>query len=280
MSETKGIDAQKVEVLSEEQSGMPNLAELLTILINQNMEQNAQSVNLLMNYMDQMEEQFTSVREELSRVKEQLTHVQDNEQTQGVKERLTALAEHTEKKLATIQEKITVLKHNLNEKAAQVVTSFKQKGISALHNVCDFLGIKEAMIEIRADLMESAVDMQKSMDKIDLVSSELREVITHAKNVGKALVGKEISSVPQAKAKGFFYSLKQPYLSMKGFCEKGIIKMERGIAKMEALEKAAGKSSQKKPSIKEKMEEMKKRQESKETKEPSMSNTKKQEATI
>lgn len=75
--------------------------------------------------------------------------------------------------------------------------------MTALNHVCEFLGVKESLTQIRESLLQSAKEMQSSMDKIDQVAGELRATTTHAKNVGRAMVGKEAQEVAQPKRADF-----------------------------------------------------------------------------
>lgn len=55
------------------------------------------------------------------------------------------------------------MKTRLNEKAAQLVQNFKDQGVTALNHVCEFLGVKESLTQIRESLLQSAKEMQSSM---------------------------------------------------------------------------------------------------------------------
>lgn len=264
----------KIEMPEQEQTEMPGVEELLKILIDLNMSQSQQSVSLLMNYMNDVEENFFSVLQELSEVKEQLGNIQNTPQTKETRRTLSELAGQMGERAASLREQMRGWRLALNEKAAQLVQNFKERGIEALNNVCGFLGVKDTMTQMREAMLTHAENMQGSMDKIDRVSQELREVSTHAKNVGRAMTGKETVKVPEAKDSGFFYQMKRPYQSMKNFCEKQAEKLEKGIERMEHMEQSADQSMQKrmeqkaertlgtKPSIMGKLQDLKEKQES------------------
>ena len=50
------LENEKIEVAEEKETEMPNVEELLKILLDVNLEQNRQTVHLLMNYMNDIEE--------------------------------------------------------------------------------------------------------------------------------------------------------------------------------------------------------------------------------
>ena len=288
------LENEKIEVEEEKETEMPNVEELLKILLDVNLEQNRQTVHLLMNYMNDIEENFFSVLEELDTVKAQLAQVQQIPQTKEVRHTLSDLIQNLQGQANHLQEQIHGMKTRLNEKAAQLVQNFKDQGVTALNHVCEFLGVKESLTQIRESLLQSAKEMQSSMDKIDQVAGELRATTTHAKNVGRAMVGKEAQEVAQPKEKGFFYQMKRPYQAMKDFCLKNAGKIEKDIHKIENLEQRVGKiadgkktagveklsDKQEKSSIMEKLQSMKEKQAGQQKTAPMAETAKKQEAAL
>ena len=247
-----------------------------------------------MNYMNDIEENFFSVLEELDTVKAQLAQVQQTPQTKEVRHTLADLMQNLQEQANHLQEQIHSMKTRLNEKAAQLVQNFKDQGVTALNHVCEFLGVKENLTQMRESLLQSAKEMQGSMDKIDQVAGELRAATTHVKNVGRAIVGKEAQEVAQPKEGGFFYQMKRPYRAMQDFCLKNAGKIEKDIHKIENLEqrvekiadgkKAAGveklPDKQEKSSIMEKLQSMKEKQAGQQKTAPMVETAKKQEAAL
>lgn len=158
------LENEKIEVAEEKETEMPNVEELLKILLDVNLEQNRQTVHLLMNYMNDIEENFFSVLEELDTVKAQLAQVQQIPQTKEVRHTLSDLIQNLQGQANHLQEQIHGMKTRLNEKAAQLVQNFKDQGVTALNHVCEFLGVKESLTQIRESLLQSAKEMQSSMD--------------------------------------------------------------------------------------------------------------------
>lgn len=119
------LENEKIEVAEEKETEMPNVEELLKILLDVNLEQNRQTVHLLMNYMNDIEENFFSVLEELDTVKAQLAQVQQIPQTKEVRHTLSDLIQNLQGQANHLQEQIHGMKTRLNEKAAQLVQNFK-----------------------------------------------------------------------------------------------------------------------------------------------------------
>lgn len=283
----------KIDVAEEKTAEMPGVEELLKILLDVNMEQNRQTVSLLMNYMNDIEENFFAVLEELDTVKEQLAHVQNTPQTKEVRNFLTDLSGQLQEKAAFLREQLQEMQANLNSKAVQLVQNFKEHGVSALNHVCEFLGVKEKLTQLHDSFVRTAQDMQDSMNKIDRVSQELRETATHARNAGRALSGKEALEAPQQKETGFFHHMKRPYKSMQNFCLSKADKLEKDIAKLVLLEQMDGRTSREnnkkvsaekyvkeKPAIMDKLEFLKKAQGDQAKTGPAAEKAKKQEAAL
>lgn len=279
MAAENNKESMTIEMPEQETMKMPDMEELLNILIDLNMSQSQQTVSLLMNYMNDMEENFFSVLQELDTVKEQLAHVQNTTQTKNVRHTLAELSEQMGDKIHSLQDQLKEIKISLNEKAAQLVQNFKTHGVKALNHVCDFLGIKDSMAQLKESLLENAQSMQTSIDKINTVERELREVTTHVKNVGRAIAGKETMTVPEPKEKGFFYQIKRPYQSMKHFCMNQAGKLEKGIETMERLEKSVSRKEPK-PSILKKLQSFKEQQVEQKKATPVQGQEKKQENTL
>ena len=124
------LENEKIEVAEEKETEMPNVEELLKILLDVNLEQNRQTVHLLMNYMNDIEENFFSVLEELDTVKAQLAQVQQIPQTKEVRHTLSDLIQNLQGQANHLQEQIHGMKTRLNEKAAQLVQNFKDQGVT------------------------------------------------------------------------------------------------------------------------------------------------------
>lgn len=293
MSAEDKKDTMKIDVTEEKTAGMPGVEELLKILLDVNMEQNRQTVSLLMNYMNDIEENFFAVLEELDTVKEQLAHVQNTPQTKEVQSVLSDLSGQLQEKAAHLAGQIQKMRTSLNDKAEQLIQNFKEHGVSALNDVCGFLGVKEKLTQLHHSFVQTAKDMQDSMDKIDRVSQELREAASHAKNAGRALSGKEALEAPKQKETGFFHHMKLPYRSMQNFCLKKADKLEKEIAKLELLEQMDGRTdrqnnakvpvkkyAKENPGIMEKLEFLKKVQSGQTKTAPTAEKAKKQETTL
>ena len=63
----------------------------------------------------------------------------------------------------------------IKAKAGEIVTAAKQKGKAALNRVSEFLGVKKMLQDFRRNVQESIDDVDKSIGKIDVFGTGMRE---------------------------------------------------------------------------------------------------------
>lgn len=264
------------KAVSENEQTMPDMEELLKILTELNQEQNRQIVSLMMEYMNEMEKNFSSVLKELDAVKGQLS-VYEKDAPKDTRAALSDLPGELQEKISVRQGQLKELMADINEKAALAVQSFKEHGVSALNHVCEFLGIKEKLLQMRMSLLENAQEMQAAMDRIDKAGREFQKAVSHAKNIGRAMSGKELAEAPEQKEKGLFHMMKQVCLRRKDACTIKAAKLGKFISGLEQLEKSAEKS---KESVISRLQEHQEMQKEKARSAPEAAKAKLQEAAI
>lgn len=219
-----------------------NIKELLRILEDSGKTHEKEQISLLIEQMEEMNKNYAATLRELETVKTQLK----NYSQQGIpitesrqRANLLLMTNEVGDKLAAQHNDLQQDRKSLDEKAKQVVENFKKAGISALNNVCDFLGIKEKLIKYRDIARSNEMTMKTSVEKIETVESELNAAKTHAKNVFRAMSGREIMDAANVKESKFFKRLKAPYLKRQNKYAKRYEKLNRAIAKFDSLENAA-----------------------------------------
>lgn len=233
-----------------------NVVELQKILLAVNKLREEQQINMLVDQMQEMANNYSAVLQELSDVKEQLKDLQPLEDSQkGV---LSQIATEVDSKVTSQYYNLQNTAKDLNEKAKTVVQRFKETGITALNKVCDFLGIKEKLIAMRDQAQSNAMTMQNSVEKIEKVESEISAAKFHAKNAVKSIFGKETVASPDAKKSKFFERIKAPYVRLQQKYSEKVEKLNKAIGKFDSLEKTVQGIKEKKKSLTEKLEDNKK----------------------
>lgn len=230
--------------------------ELAKILMACNRLREEQQVSILLEQIKEMEKSYSATLKELDAVKTQLKDL-----SQGVAEAkrssLSQIINETDARLTEQRNVLQKIGKSLNEGAKHIVEKFKQIGIKALNNVCTFLGIKEKLTELRDCARSNEMTMKSSVEKIEKVESELAAVKLHAKNVIRALAGKETAVSENEKKSKFFESLKAPYLKQQKKYAQKCEKLNKAIEKFDSLEKNAN-AGRNKDSVIEKLSDNKK----------------------
>lgn len=152
-----------------------NLMELLDLLRKNNMKEAANSIFEMAAYVDVMEKKMDSVLQELVAVKDQLHKMEEREAEKGLKQTLKRAVNKLEEDCQAMKEKLLEIKTEIKTKAGEIVTAAKQKGKAALNKVAEFLEIKKKLQNIRQNVQESIADVDKSIGRIDVFGTGMRE---------------------------------------------------------------------------------------------------------
>ena len=132
-----------------------------------------------------------------------------------------------------IREALTELRDNFITGCKNAVDVFKEKGIAALNNVSQFFNIKPSLENLCNELNKGIQQNDKAIAKIKTISTEYHETGRHLKNIGRAIIGKEL--IQQANPNGkLAKALTAPYRAegkrlavMKNCAEKVIGSISR-----------------------------------------------------
>jgi septal ring factor EnvC (AmiA/AmiB activator) len=240
------------------------LTELLDLLTQNGKKQEAAELSALFAQFSAMETQYGKVLSELSAVREQLATLHDGgNRTAAMQE-----TKQTQAHITQAKETLSHLKEDMTDRIRKTLAAVKQHGISALNKAADFLGIKKALAEMKGNVQDAIASTQGSIDRINAIGSELHALNEHAKNLGRALTGKERKELTQRNEdKGVLAAIAKPLKRHKATLEGMEKNIDRAMARVERLEQAAAKGREKeKPSIREEIKAAKKpEQEKKQT---------------
>lgn len=251
---------EKVAVMNQK-VGMENVEQLLKILLVVNKLHEEQQINLLMNQISEMEQNYAAVMQELTDIKGQLNEALSKNVSDPVisqnKGAFQKLGEQIDVTIAARQQKLENIKQDLNQKAQTVVQKFKEIGIKALNKVCEFLGIQEKLVELRNHARSSEMDMKIRVEKIDMVEKELSGAASQIRNAGRIIAGKERVTDSSETPKGFslLHMIKNHFLKRQEAYARRAEKLDHAIEKFRSLEEKAsvlGKLAENKEQISEK----------------------------
>ncbi len=219
--------------ITEEHEHSRNPFEVLLKIVEKNAPEEVAVLKEIQQYMEEMESDLKFMRSELDDLKKQLAERSDSSDlgrkaVESLEKNVDGMNAHREGFLKRIF-----------TKAAQVISNFKARGVIALHNIVQKLGIRENLMEDRKYYLDNTAKMQKSIDKLDAINSEIQEAKSHFKNIGSLAVGKEALQTPQDKENIIIKKLKVPYTHYRDRYQKMAEKAEKRINRLESLEQKA-----------------------------------------
>ena len=169
------------------------LTELIDLLTQNGKKQEAAELAALSAQFAAMEAQYGKVLSELAAVREQLATLHDG----GNRAAAMQETKQTQAHITQAKETLSTIREDMAAKIKKTLAAVKQHGISALNKAADFLGVKKALAEMKGNVQDAIASTQGSIDRINAIGSELHALNEHAKNLGRALTGKERKELTQ-----------------------------------------------------------------------------------
>ena len=158
----------------------------------------------LLECVDNMEQQYSSVLSELQEIRGQLEQVQVPEQASMKVQALDAL-QAAQEKLKQARNQLAAVKDKLISWTKNALEDVKRLGITALDTAISALGV-QTMLEFIADkTFNSMQNVQESINKVEIIGEELRSAGVHLKNAGQTAIGKETQQADGSQV-GWFES--------------------------------------------------------------------------
>lgn len=210
-----------------------------------------------------LEQQLNSALEELSVMRQELAQARES----PVKRALQKTVAGLEKVTNGLRGRLDGLKEKVVEGCKKTLAAFRERGVSALAHMAEFLHIRPALEGISRELEKNIAFDDRALSIIEAASKEYHEAGRHLKNIVRAVQGRESLDDPKgpgALARGLSLPFRQDRRLMCAMQSRtaGVLKH------LEHLEQAA------RPPIRQTMEEcakLAKAQESKERAAPAVS---------
>ena len=235
-----------------------SVLEFLKILNSSNIQSQANEYADFFSSIDTMQNQLNETLAELKNVRKQLDAIQGRKTP--LKKAFDAIVNKLQAEIQAIQTQLNEIKEKLLMAAKNAVQSFKEKGQAALNDVLKFFNIKKEL-QRTVQSAGAVIDFcNQSIAKIERISSEYHAAGLHTRNMGRAIIGKEI--VVNQKEKGNLAKLLQMMIRFHKNFSSGLKKScEAALLKMGSLEKtvqmnrerAAQRKAAKKPSLMKRM---------------------------
>ncbi len=184
--------------------------QFIRLLLDADRQREAKECRHLLEQIDDLERQLETVGRELKSLKGQL----------GKAERhLKTAARHVEREVREAKEQIREIKDSILSGMGKAVRDFKRKGVEALDGAIDKLHIRVALRNISRSMERAAINMQKTIDRINAASEESQQTKIHKRNISRALMGKERETIPEEFRPGILArSAIRPFETVKELC--------------------------------------------------------------
>lgn len=234
------------------------LKNLLRLMDEHGFKEEMKQVLQLTDYIDGMERQFGAVLEELGTVKEQLGQMQDK----GIKKTALRAVAKIEGKVQEARQQLYAVKARFMAGVSQAVNGFKDKGIFALYQSLDVLGIQKGLIKLQERLHVAVENTDIHFDRLGNIGDELHEAKTHLGNIGRELRGKEMK-VPGSREveKGTVFQVQKLIFHTAGVLKGMEKRTDAALKKTRQLEEKA--NAVKKPSVRESLKAIEAREQGK-----------------
>lgn len=171
-----------------------SVVELLRLLQENNMQDQAQDIGELLQYVAGMEEKCERILRELSEVKEQLGKLDQRQEEPAKAQRMT---QKIEDRVLAAREKLGQIRGAIEEAARNLVSGFRKAGVSALRKTSEFLHIRGLLSGVQEELGHAAGGAKRAAERMEAMGDELHAASGHLRNVGRAAAGRERQPVEQ-----------------------------------------------------------------------------------
>lgn len=197
-----------------EEMKMPDIKALAAILEGNTVAEDKQAVTMFMAYVDEMDNSFHMLMDELADMKKQLRELKESSMPQESRSVLNELHKELSDEVRTEYGRFQDMVSKVNEKAGELVRQFRENGILALDRVCKTLGLKNFYHGMKESLGSFAEKMEQHVQKLDTIEDELKKTALHLTNAGRAMNGKELKEDVSDRENAVFHALKAPYAKM------------------------------------------------------------------
>lgn len=209
--------------------------EYLSLLLNHGYQKEHSETKELLEYIEQIENQYKDIVDELQEVKSLLSQLQNP----ATKSRLTQAIEKTEKVIESGLKKLNDVKLKLVVSMKDSIHDFKKRGKSGVIKTVNVFHFKDALRDVRKSLFFAMKKTENMSQSCDQVTSEMRKAKSHLKSIGYIMTGKKINySVDKQKINLMQRSIR----SIHNCLEKMVIHSTSILHKIEDFEKPSVKA--------------------------------------
>jgi len=152
----------------------------------------------IISHVGAVENRLAGMENELKAMRRELETMRNGNHPQ--RKALQSVISALQERISKLREQLNMLKQNIIDGSKNAVAAFKEKGLSALRNVADFLHIRPGLEALRNNLDYGIRRDDAAIEKINAVSAQYHEAGRHIRNIGRTITGKE--QIQEAKPSG------------------------------------------------------------------------------
>jgi prefoldin subunit 5 len=233
----------------------------------------------ILGSVSEMERQLSAATAGLASMRRELSTMRD-ERNHPVRTLMEKTSRSLSNKIGGLRARLKTIRDGIVGGCKRAVEAFKDKGISALNNLAEFFDVKQILLAQREGINACIEQAQASIAKIEAASEAAHAAGRAIKNVGRAMAGKE--PIPDIKPNGRLARLiEAPYHSEVSRLNRALRSVNKTLASLDRLEKAAAKSAEAdRPSTRETMKKLQKQIDSDRAGAPAKAKAKRKEAEL
>lgn len=212
----------------------------------------------LIECVDNMEQQYSSVLAELQELRKQLDQTQVPEQA-SMKDQVLDALQAVQEKLEQARNQLATVKDKIISWTKNTLEDVKRLGITALDTAISTLGVQTMLKSMEDKTFDSMQDIQASIRKVETIGEELRSAGAHLKNAGHTAIGRETQQVDDGQVGRFETAVLSPMRAIHSVLadmNRIIYSAEDAVDELkEAAEQCRGKHE--KPSVRQQLEQKK-----------------------
>lgn len=212
------------------------IMELLELLKQNSMPQEANHTFELCAYIDSLEKKLDSITDELTNVKQQLKDMQEDTVLNNLKAQVQEAAVRLQERCNMMKEQLFVVKDNIKSKVSDIVVEAKKKGKAALNKISELFDVKDKLVGICEHVKESQKEVSATIAKIDAFGAGMREANQKIANTFRTFADKEVIDYSQSEKKfSKTEIIKKPWIAKQKILEAMEIRLDAAIDKTESL---------------------------------------------
>jgi len=199
------------------------------------------NIKKLVQYLDNMEEQFRTLLGELKEIHTQVETIQD----QSLKAKVKQVVGSVENKMSAVQNQFQTVKNGLIQSAGNTVTALKEQGITAVQKAVKAMKTPEVLHFMKDRLQKARASLYHEIETLGTLRGELRSAGYHMRNAGRSIIGKEpLPEISTNTNKGILVKVQKMLLHSANRIQGMETRTEETIKKLEKFqERSSGKYS-------------------------------------